>query len=83
VRKKFEGVAGSCWDKDDFPEVIAAAYTGTPRTDRSLRDILVQISQAHIKELMQDEQFLEVLHETTDFAADLVKSFVRSGLLLC
>jgi hypothetical protein len=83
VRKKFESAAESCWEHDDFPDVIAAAFAAPPQTDRSLRDILVRISQAHIKELVKDDRFLDVLHTTADFAADLVQSFVRSGLLIC
>lgn len=71
AKDKFEQIARTCWQMDDFPVAIAEAYRCTQKHDRGLRELLVQISQDHIGELVKSESFRSVLEEIAGFAADL------------
>ncbi|OOF96480.1 hypothetical protein ASPCADRAFT_4523 [Aspergillus carbonarius ITEM 5010] len=78
AKKSFQTIAKTCWQMDDFSTAIAEAYRCTTKTDRSLRDPLVEISREHIDELRNKDEFQKVLEETTGFAADLVQSMAQS-----
>lgn len=73
AKEKAEEAAKICWEMNDFPTAIAETYTTIPEHDRELRAMLVEVSRKHIKKLLQDPGFLEVLEETNGFAADLSK----------
>ncbi|KAL1979195.1 hypothetical protein VTN96DRAFT_6523 [Rasamsonia emersonii] len=77
AKEKFENIAKTCWQMDDFPTAIAEAYTCTPKEDRGLRDTLVEISCEHIDELQKNDDFQTVLEEAVGFAADLVQYLAR------
>ena len=81
-KEKFESIAKTCWEMDDFP--IAEAYKCTVREDRGLRDPLVRLSSDHIDKLRKSDDFCTVLEEVVRFAADLVKDFAqkRAGSIL-
>ncbi|KAJ5938796.1 BTB/POZ protein [Penicillium verhagenii] len=74
AKYKFEQIAKTCWEMDDFPIAIAEAYQRTHKHDRDLRELLVKISQEHVVELAENEKFCSALEETTGFAADLALS---------
>ncbi|KAE8368636.1 BTB/POZ protein [Aspergillus caelatus] len=73
AKDKFETIARTCWDMDDYPIAISEAYQRTHKEDRGLRDILVSISREHLDKLLENEDFRTVLEEVLGFAADLVQ----------
>ncbi|PYH94880.1 BTB/POZ domain-containing protein [Aspergillus ellipticus CBS 707.79] len=79
AKEKFETIAKTCWQMDDFPTAIADAYKSTPREDRGLRDILVRVSREHLNELLKTEDFQDVLEEAVGFAADLVRDMAAGS----
>ncbi|KAL4973725.1 BTB/POZ domain protein [Aspergillus desertorum] len=74
AKEKFAASIKTCWVMDDFPVAIASAYSTTPSSDRGLRDLLVSTCLEHILELLENEDFRQVLRETLGFAADLVEN---------
>ncbi|EFW19953.1 hypothetical protein D8B26_003564 [Coccidioides posadasii str. Silveira] len=73
AKEKAEKAARTCWAMNDFLTAISEAYRTIAGDGRELRDLLVEVSREHIKELLGDPGFLEVLQETKGFAADLSK----------
>ncbi|KAB8249751.1 BTB/POZ protein [Aspergillus flavus] len=73
AKDKFETIARTCWEMDDYPIAISEAYQRTHKGDRGLRDILVSISHEHLEKLLENEDFRTVLEEVLGFAADLVR----------
>ncbi|PKY07468.1 BTB/POZ domain protein [Aspergillus campestris IBT 28561] len=73
AKEKFAVALKNCWEMDDFPVAIARAYSTTVASDRGLRDLLVDTCLEHIDDLLEDDDFKQVLRETLDFAADLVQ----------
>ncbi|KAM5349253.1 hypothetical protein ACJ41O_005760 [Fusarium nematophilum] len=55
VRGLFGEAIASDWQSDDFPLAIAMAYSSTPKNDRGLRDLVVELSHRHINELLDNE----------------------------
>lgn len=58
---------------DDFPYAITEIYSSTDRTDRGLRDLVVEIVSEHIHALLKKQDFQAVLEETLGFAADVTR----------
>lgn len=73
AKDKFETIARTCWEMDDYPIAISEAYQRTHKGDRGLRDILVSISHEHLEKLLENEDFRTVLEEVLGLAADLVR----------
>ena len=71
AREKFEKTAKTCWNMDDFPHALTEVYSSTPRTDRGLRDLVIDIVCRHIKALLEKQDFQTVLDETVGLAADV------------
>ncbi|KAJ5915080.1 BTB/POZ protein [Penicillium verhagenii] len=78
AKDKFEQIAKTCWEMDDFPVAIAEAYQRTQKHDRDLRELVVKTSQDHVVELVKNEKFCSVLEEITGFAADLALSLSKA-----
>jgi speckle-type POZ protein len=81
AREKFEKVAETCWNMDDFPHALTEIYSSTPRTDRGLRDLAVEIVCRQIKTLLEKQDFQTVLDETLGLAAD-VSRYMANGKAL-
>jgi speckle-type POZ protein len=73
AKEKFESAVEACWDMDDFPHVVPEVYAASHTKDRNLRDVVVSISHEHIKDLLQKQNFLRVLENTPNFAADVTR----------
>ncbi|PLN76859.1 BTB/POZ domain protein [Aspergillus taichungensis] len=81
AKEKFAVALKNCWEMDDFPVAIARAYSTTVASDRGLRDLIVDTCLEHISELLENDDFKQVLRETLDFAADLVhKQYYNSSI---
>ncbi|GAB0137877.1 hypothetical protein EsDP_00006130 [Epichloe bromicola] len=78
ARQKFKSAISTGWSLDDFPGAITAAYDSTPPTDRGLRDLIVATSCEHMKELLENGLFRELLRKIPDFAADLIPSLCEN-----
>jgi hypothetical protein len=72
AKKKFENTVQACWNMDDFSRVIAEVYTGNS-APFDLREVLANVSSQHIGELLQKDDFQQVLADATGFAADVVQ----------
>lgn len=81
ARGKFEKAVKTCWDMDDLPHAITEIYSSTPRTDRGLRELVVETVCKHKDTLMEKQDFQNVLEETVGFAAD-VSRYLASGNVL-
>lgn len=79
TKEKFCNRAATCWESDDFPLAIIEAYTTTPKQDRGLRDIIVEVSCNHMSELLKRVDFLQVLEEETGFAIDMLQFSVSEN----
>lgn len=80
AKEKFAAAVRTCWQMDDFPSVIAEVYGSTPSSNRSLRDTVIDVTQKHIKALMEKGEFVRVLKETSEFAADVTGYMVQKGM---
>jgi speckle-type POZ protein len=78
AREKFRTVIRSGWAMDDFPLAVSEAYNSTPETDRGLRGLVVEVADANINKLLENELFRDVLRETPGFAIDIVDSLSSS-----
>ncbi|KAL2349830.1 hypothetical protein BJ546DRAFT_604519 [Cryomyces antarcticus] len=75
---KFAGVAAKAWDSPSFTLAIRSIYATTPSTDRGLRDVVIKIAHVHMTALLQDcGEFVALLKENAEFAADLVALMAR------
>lgn len=77
AKKKFETAVKTCWQMDDFPIAITEVYSGTLKTDRGLREPLVNISTEHIDQLQEEDGFRSALESTAGFAMDLALSLAQ------
>lgn len=75
-KEGFRYSASKDWNLRLFSLGITEVYSTTPRGDRALRDIVVEISAAHEYDLSKRVDFLEAIEATPAFAVDFVKNTV-------
>jgi ABC-type branched-subunit amino acid transport system substrate-binding protein len=61
--EKFSEEADQHWDNTDFVQAATEVYTGTPKNDRGMRDIVVSTFMQH-KSLLRKLEAIEVLKDT-------------------
>ena len=62
AKSEFDKAVRLHWYTKDFLPTIESAYTTTPRGDRGLCDPVVKIVHENIDLLMENEDFVTVLH---------------------
>lgn len=70
-KDKFNQATRTCWDMDDFPQVITDVYDTSQCQE--LQETVAQVSHEHMEALLKKNNFLRALEETNGFAADLVQ----------
>lgn len=73
AEKKFAKIVGSCWDMDDFSDLITEVYNSTPSSDVVLRDRVVDKSCDNIDALRVKDHFKRVMKSVPEFTAELVQ----------
>ncbi|PGH02258.1 hypothetical protein AJ80_08883 [Polytolypa hystricis UAMH7299] len=69
ARDKFEQAINT----PDFQPAIAEVFSGTPGTNRSLRDVALRTSCSKLKELKELDYFTATIGETSAFAFELIQ----------
>lgn len=75
---KFQKEAMVHWNHPDFLEAVQVVYLTSVRTDRLLRDIVVETMKSR-KSLLDNEAFREVVAEL-DLAFELLMAVHKSGI---
>ncbi|KAK2812812.1 hypothetical protein FQN50_001141 [Emmonsiellopsis sp. PD_5] len=70
---KFKSMLDCSFETIDLPLVVAAVYTTTVSTDRELRNCFGPVINRHIRKLMGDEMFIELLEQYPTFSVDILK----------
>lgn len=73
----FRSLATRYWNLRLFSHAIVEVYSTTPRQDRGLRNIVIEISNQHRYDLSKREDFLEAIEATPTFAVDFVSTILR------
>jgi hypothetical protein len=76
---KFELQLKEHWISDTLADCIREVYS-TTIDDATTRKALVKIVASHDKELVQKQQFKELIREVGDFAVDLVLLMAADSL---
>jgi hypothetical protein len=72
AKKKLENNMQACWNINNFSQVIKEAYTSNS-TPFDLRELLANVALQHIGDLLQNNNFQQVLGNVTGFAADIIQ----------
>ena len=70
---KFEAVAATCWQMDDFVPAIDEIYTSTHSTEQGLRKVAVDIACKHTDVLLIRKDFSLLLDSNGQFACGILK----------
>lgn len=76
-KEKFDKVASSCWDMDDFPHAITEVYIESSHAE--LQNTIAMVAHQHVRELLKKEDFQLVLSETSGFASHLLRLVTSSS----
>lgn len=76
-KEKFDQVASTCWDMDDFPHAITEVYIESSHAE--LQDTIATVAHQHVRELLKKKDFLLVLSETSGFASHLLQLVTSSS----
>jgi hypothetical protein len=69
---KLETYLSSNWVAQEFPKVVIAVYSTTNKSDLNIRNMILLATKTHFKELMEMDDFREVLYEFADYSGSLV-----------
>lgn len=71
--RKFEEQIGkqNLWSSEAFADCIREVYTTTPDQDLLMRNVVVQVVVAHIKDLSKRKWIQDLIRDEGDFAVDL------------
>lgn len=76
ARDKYLLVLASTWNTPAFPESACHVLENTMETDRLLRDVIVQVASKHVKDLLDRGEFVEMLKNHGDIAAEILRDVV-------
>ncbi|KAK8208941.1 hypothetical protein M8818_003904 [Zalaria obscura] len=71
-REKFRQTATMDWNSSKFIDCISKVYSTTPTSDRGLRNIIVDVCNAHSKCLLSKPEMQLLLGEMPDLAFELL-----------
>jgi hypothetical protein len=69
---KLETYLSSNWVAQEFPKVVIAVYSTTNKSDLNIRNMILLATKTHFKELIEMDDFREVLYEFADYSGSLV-----------
>ncbi|KAI4233111.1 MAG: hypothetical protein L6R40_007176 [Gallowayella cf. fulva] len=73
-RDKFEIRAADEWGVEEIVAVLPRIYTTTPASDRGLRDVIITVCLPHMDQLMEDENFRDIMHGDAAMCFDLLSA---------
>lgn len=74
---KYKKVLWNTWNTPFFPESACHVLENTMETDRLLRDVIVRVASEHAKDLLDRDEFVEMLRNHGDIAADILRKVVK------
>lgn len=74
---KYKKVLSNTWNSPFFPESACHVLENTMETDRPLRDVIVRVASEHAKDLLDRDDFVEMLKNHGDVAADILRKVVK------
>jgi hypothetical protein len=77
AKTKFLNQADTLMSSNDYPEVIRTIYKSTPSTDRGLRDIVSRVCVTQVRELMENQDFRDVICSICDFGLDVLDGTIK------
>lgn len=69
---KLETYLSSNWVPQEFPKVVIAVYSTTNKSDLNIRNMILLVTKTHFKELIEMDDFKEVLYDFADYSGSLV-----------
>jgi hypothetical protein len=70
--KKLSAAFASNWVKADFPQVVREVYLTTNNQDEDIRGAVITSAKSHIMELLQMQDFKDVLLDVAEFSSGLI-----------
>lgn len=70
--KKLSAAFSSNWVKADFPQVVREIYLTTNKQDKDIRGAAITSAKSHITELLQMQDFKDVLLDVAEFSGGLI-----------
>jgi hypothetical protein len=86
ARDRFSNWAKDNWAREDFSDIVREIFESTPKSDRGLRDIVIQIATIHADVLTQKDKFRQLMEDIGDLGLNLlcqvlkIHSEEKSGL---
>lgn len=74
---KYKKILSTTWNTHFFPESACHVLENTMETDRLLRDVIVRVASEHVKDLLDHHDFVEMLKNHGDIAADILCKVVK------
>lgn len=74
---KYKKILSNTWNTHFFPESACHVLENAMKTDRLLRDVIVRVASEHVKELLDHDDFVEMLKNHGDIAADIFCKVVK------
>ncbi len=83
ARDKFAAAMQSRKEGFDVPAIIEAVYAASDCSDRILRETLLQLIQPQLLQLVDDEEFCDLLQTVDGLSADILRAQVIPKRILC
>ena len=80
AKEKYAEVVTFLWNTPSFAASAMLLYDNTPQSDRLLRDVIAETAEKHIKTLICEEDFVEVMVRNGDLAVDVLKSVLSKEI---
>jgi hypothetical protein len=74
AKEKYAEVVMFLWNTPGFSASANLLYDNTLQSDRLLRDVIAKTAKEHIRTLIYEEDFVEVMVRNGDLAVDVLKS---------
>ena len=68
------------WGCEAFADCIHEVYTSTPDHDLLMRNVVVQVVVAHIKDLCKKKWIQDLIRDEGEFAVDLIQNMSEKRL---
>ncbi|KAI4131240.1 MAG: hypothetical protein LQ338_001333 [Usnochroma carphineum] len=80
AQAEFKNSITQQWPLKDFPGLVAEVYSSTPRKDRGLRDIILEICRAHINKVLADPLWTQLMamEDAWELSRELLPIVVKS-----
>lgn len=73
---KYKEVLLNTWNTSNFSESASHVFENTVETDRTLRDVIVQVASDNIRALLDRGEFVDLLKRHGDIGAEIMRKVV-------